>query len=99
MKRRGGYINASILDASVIIGKPNRYRFKIEFYDMSKRKKEHTIIVNENIGKNLQRVGIVPIIYMESSNKIYMQKTGYGETLLSIIIILITFMFAFFCLI
>lgn len=39
IEKEGVYIDASILDASVIIGKTNRYRFEVEFYDMSKRKK------------------------------------------------------------
>lgn len=98
IEKQGWYTNASILVANVIIGKPNRYRFEVEFYDMSDNKKTHKITVNGNIGNKLQQIGKIPIIYLKSSNKIYMQKNTYGETLLSIAIIIITFMFAFLCL-
>lgn len=74
IEKQGWYTDASILVANVIIGKPHRYRFEVEFYDMSDNKKTHKITVNGNIGNKLQQKGKIPIIYMESSNKIYMQK-------------------------
>lgn len=96
--KKGLHVEATIQSAKFIVGKPNRYKFQIEFLDSLNCKKKQTITVNGNVGKKLQQVGKISIIYMDNSNKVYLDKVLLEEKILPGVIIILTFLFAFWCL-
>lgn len=95
IEKAGEYVDAIILSSKCIIGKPNRYRFELMLGDVYGCK---SITVNGSVGKQYEAQGIVPIIYVNESKKVYLQKESFSEKILCIIIIIITFVFAFLCL-
>lgn len=98
IQKKGLHVEATIQSAKFIVGKPNRYKFQIEFLDSLNCKKKQTITVNGNVGKKLQQVGKISIIYMDNSNKVYLDKVLLEEKILPGVIIILTFLFAFWCL-
>ena len=96
IKKTGQFTEAQVQACKMITGRPNRYRFEIAFYDTTNQMHIHKIWVNGAAGKSYQRQGRIPVIYVESKDKVYLQKTPIREIVLGIVIIMVTFAFSFF---